>query len=178
MILGIISMSSNAQAESQPSYLQLVDRLDRPQDGYCIDILGAGDHLRFDQPLIAHNCARRPNHPDETLVMRDDGTIVFPIADRCITVAGVNTTALPSAPLMLHVCGKQSPFVNAPAMQKFLHRADGRIQLMGSNLCMTVGNESDQTYSPIHRWRQLYMEKCSLTDPARSTWKFFVSDEY
>ena len=37
-------------------HLRLVDKLDRPQDGYCLDIMGSGDHIRPDLPMTVHNC--------------------------------------------------------------------------------------------------------------------------
>ena len=37
-------------------HVRLKDRLDRPDDGYCLDILGTGGNLRLDMPLFAHNC--------------------------------------------------------------------------------------------------------------------------
>ena len=84
------------------------------------------------------------------------------------------TSALPGVILMLRACSEQSSFVNGPAMQQFVHRSDGRIQMKGANLCMTVGNESGETFSSYDRWRPLYMEKCGLTEPSRSIWKFYI----
>jgi hypothetical protein len=62
-------------------------------------------------------------------------------------------------------------------MQKFTHRADGRIQLKDSNLCMMLGADSGVTFSPDHRWRSLYMENCNKADAKRSIWQFSIPEE-
>ncbi|MEM6987664.1 MAG: hypothetical protein AAF499_14125, partial [Pseudomonadota bacterium] len=41
-------------------HVRLIDRLDRPDDGYCLDILGTPSSLRVDLPLFAHNCKGGP----------------------------------------------------------------------------------------------------------------------
>jgi hypothetical protein len=41
---------------NEPAHLRLAADLDRPEDGYCFDIPGAGQNLRVDLPLFAHNC--------------------------------------------------------------------------------------------------------------------------
>ena len=37
-------------------HMRTIDDLDRPQDGWCLDAVGSGPHIRFDMPLIGHNC--------------------------------------------------------------------------------------------------------------------------
>ncbi len=95
-LLGMCSISlllDFAAAATGPVHLRLVDRLDRPEDGYCVDILGTGDYLRVDLPLFAHNC-KRGLTTDSAVVFGSDGSIRFPAVERCITVAGVNSLAL------------------------------------------------------------------------------------
>jgi hypothetical protein len=36
-------------------HVRLIDQLDWPNDGYCLDILGANATLRVDLPLFIHN---------------------------------------------------------------------------------------------------------------------------
>jgi hypothetical protein len=171
--LAAATLAAIVQAEEKPGQLRLVDTLDRPMDGYCLDALGSGRHIRFDMPLIGHNC--KPGlYADEAVVMKANGNIVFPAYRKCVTVAGVNATALPGSALMMQDCGELSPFINGPEMQRFKHRDDGRIQLVGSDLCMMVGRASAETYSPDHRWRSLSMETCDIAEPARSVWRFSV----
>jgi hypothetical protein len=153
--------------------LRLVDNLDRPQDGYCLDIVGSEQYIRFDLPLIAHNC--KPGlYADEAVVFEKNGYIRFPAYDKCATVAGLNTRALPGAALVARECGENTPFLDTTGLQKFTKREDGRIELGDSGLCLNVGYESDSTFSPDHRWRPLYVESCEKTDPARSKWRFVV----
>ena len=47
--------------------LMLADRLDRPQDGYCLDVPGSGDWVNFSMPLTAHNC-KTGQFADESVV--------------------------------------------------------------------------------------------------------------
>lgn len=153
--------------------LRLVNDLDRPQDGYCLDVVGSGQHIRFDLPLIAHNC--KPGlYADEAVILEPNGYIRFPAYDKCVTVAGLNSRALSGAALVARDCGENSPFLNAEKLQKFQLRDNGKVELAGSGLCLTVSYESDTTFSPDHRWRPLYVESCTAAEPARSEWKFVI----
>ena len=93
----IVSMGTGGSASSaSPSsqvHLRLLDRLDRPEDGYCVDILGTPGNLRIDVPLFAHNC--KPSlTSDSAVVFTSDGFIKFPAVDLCLTVAGVNLSLI------------------------------------------------------------------------------------
>ena len=172
----LISTPAVAQERSWKEvsgHLRLVNNLDRPQDGYCLDIVGSGEQLRFALPLIAHNC-KVGLYADEAVKIEPNGYIRFPALDKCATVAGLNSRALPGAALVPRECGEKTPFLDADALQKFHHRKDGRIELAGSGLCLTVGRESDSTFYSDHRWRTLFVESCEDAEPARSRWKFVV----
>lgn len=159
----------SADAE-RVGHLRLVDDLDRPQDGYCLDILGSGAHIRFDMPMSAHNC--KPGlYDDEAVVWEADGKIRFPAYNACATVAGINHTVLAGAALMPRGCGERSPFLESQHLQHFVHRQDGRIELQGSGLCLTVGAESAATFDASHRWRTLFMQHCEQAPLARSQWR-------
>ena len=54
VVLLLFSIANAANQELV--HVRLIDRLDRPDDGYCLDILGTGDTLRLDLPLFSHNC--------------------------------------------------------------------------------------------------------------------------
>ena len=180
LIIAILSFCAIATSHAQQSHwakgaghLRLVNNLDRPQDGYCLDIVGSGKQLRFDLPLIAHNC-KTGLYADEAVKIEPNGYIRFPALDKCATVAGLNSRALPGAALVPRECGEKTPFLDADALQKFHHGKDGRIELVGSGLCLTVGRKSDSTFYPNHRWRTLFVESCKDAEPARSRWKFVV----
>ena len=55
-VFAALFASAAAAQEAEGDYLRLADRLDRPQDGYCLDITGAGEWTQFHRPLIVHNC--------------------------------------------------------------------------------------------------------------------------
>lgn len=172
------SLASGSARHAQPSWrdtavhMRLRDDLDRPQDGWCLDVVGSGRHIRFDMPLIAHNI--KPGlYADEAVEFTEDGQIRFPAyPGYCVTVMGLNESALPAAALMLKRCGEDIPFLNASKFQTFELLENGMVQLKGTDLCITVGDESERTFDATHRWRTLYMERRADCDPARSTWKF------
>lgn len=156
-----------------PSYLRLIDRLDRPQDGYCVDVLGSGGAFRVDMPLMAHNC--KPGAaPDEVLMLRADGTLFFPAYDACVTAMGVNTSLLPGAALMLKRCGANLPFLPAANFQQFSLQPDGRMVVEPHGLCLAVSGQSDRTFSPRDVWRALYVTDCDGADPRLSRWELIV----
>lgn len=171
-------VASGEAVERQPDWretavhMRLKDDLDRPQDGWCLDVVGSGPHIRFDMPLIAHNI--KPGlYADEAVEFTEDGQIRFPAyPGYCVTVMGLNEFALPGAALMLKRCGEDIPFLNASKFQTFELLDNGMVQLKGTDLCITVGDESERTFDPTHRWRTLYMERREDCDPARSTWEF------
>lgn len=163
------SLASAQTAESK--HLRLIDRLDRPSDGYCFDVLGAGSRLRTDLPLFAHNCKPRLT-PDSAVEFTARGRIRFVSLNLCVTAMGVNSKTLPGAPLLLRPCGQSVPFFNAAALQSFTLARDGRLSLRGTKLCVRVGTVSARTYSAADRWRSLYLGSCTAAPAALSRWAF------
>ncbi|KZK86296.1 hypothetical protein PsW64_01549 [Pseudovibrio sp. W64] len=161
----------------EAGYLYLADRLDRPQDGYCIDVAGSGNWVDFTMPLNAHNCKRPGFYADEAVTFSSPGAIRFPAYGGCVTAVGLNGRTLPGAPLMIKHCADevdiaQYPFVRA-SLQDFTHRTDGRIELTGTGLCFEVGADSDSTFSEDHRWRTLNLNTCEDIPESRSVWLEF-----
>jgi hypothetical protein len=174
ILLTGLAIVASAQALSQPlsaQYLQLKDKLDRPADGYCLDVVGSGNYIRTDMPLTAHNCKGPQVYADEVVQYRSDKTLYFPKYDGCVTVMGLNDKALSGNALMLKECGVEQPFLNAKRFQKFELNSKGQMQLANSNLCMTASTESHTTYSTAHRWRSLFMASCAEVDLKRSVWQ-------
>lgn len=160
-----------AADSSQPGHLRLIDRLDRPSDGYCLDILGVGTNLRVDVPIFAHNC-KPALTPDSAVALTDDGAIHFVAVDLCVTASGVNGRALPGAAIILRPCDGNAAFFESGPLQRFDFHKDGRVQLKGSELCLAVGDVSATTYSVRDRWRVLSVEDCGSTPAALSRWEF------
>ncbi len=176
VLLGAQVLGPSPASSASPDslvHLRLLDRLDRPKDGYCVDILGTPRNMRVDLPLFAHNCKPFLTR-DSAVVFTSDGLIKFPAVDRCITVAGVNSAALPGASILLRKCNESMPFFETSKLQRFTHRDDGRLAVAGSELCLTVGAQSAATYSPSDRWRTLYVDNCATAKPDRSRWEFVV----
>lgn len=165
-------IASGLLAEEEPYQIKLLELLDRPKDGYCLDVAGSGKFIRTDLPLIGHNC--KPGlYPDEAFVFEDDGTIYFPESDLCVTISGVNEYVLDYTSLSLRECFEDTPFLNAAFMQDFEYTKDKKIKHKHSSKCLEVGEESSMTYSEKHTWRTLYMKECSQTEAKRSTWHFY-----
>ncbi len=170
---GLWTADAMAAEASKPSHLRLVDRLDRPSDGYCVDVLGVPGSMRPDLPLFVHNC-KQGLTSDSAVTFGADGQIRFPALDLCITVAGVNSRALPGAALLLRGCGEASAFFETAQLQRFTHTKDGRLKLAETDLCLVAGATSGPTYSAADRWRAFFVDACSTTDPERARWEFVV----
>lgn len=163
--------SDQGDWRSSGMHMRLIDDLDRPQDGWCLDVVGSGSHIRFDMPLIGHNC-KLGLYADEAVIHRDDGTLFFPAYDACVTVMGLNEYVLPKASLMLKRCGHSIPFLNAEKFQKFDNITDDKMRVRGTELCIAMGDVSEKTFDPTHRWRTLYVDVCETLDNSRSQWTF------
>ena len=168
---------AHAHAMAGPvSHLRLVDPLDRPADGYCVDVVGTPGNLRTDLPLFAHNC--KPGlSSDSAVSYESNGSIRFVEPGLCMTVAGINSQALPGASVLLQPCGAVSPFFSTKALQIFNLHDDGRLELGVSGLCLTVGKRSAVTYSVADRWRSLFVDDCASVEAVRLKWKFALPAE-
>lgn len=161
---------SHSVAASQVFHVRLKDRLDRPVDGYCLDIVGTSASLQLDLPLFAHNCKRGAT-PDSAIQFTAAGELRFPAVEVCITAFGINRKALPGVPLLLRRCNSDTAFFNASQFQKFKHLANGQLRLHDHNLCLAVGEDSQPTFSAQDRWRVLTLEVCDLTKSVYSVWE-------
>lgn len=162
--------SASSTSHGSEVHLRLVDRLDRPEDGYCLDIPGPPSNMFIELPLIAHNCS--PTLKIDTAVeFTSEGFIKFSRVNRCVTVAGIKS-ALPGSSIMLSECNPTNFLIDISARQRFTHRDDGSLALSGTNLCLAVGSQSAETLSPVHRWRPLFVDDCATANSARSRWEF------
>ena len=66
--------------------------------------------MRINLPLFAHNCNSTLT-PDSAVIFNPSGQIKFPSVNRCITVAGVNSNAVPGASILLRKCDEMLPFL-------------------------------------------------------------------
>ncbi len=173
LLLGFVFLFTGAVNNASASelvHVRLKAPLDRPDDGYCLDILGTGNNLRVDLPLFAHNCKDGAT-PDSAIVYTENGQLVFPAANVCVTAFGVNNTVLAGTPILLRPCDEQTAFFAASNLQKFDHLENGQLKLRHSNLCIAVGDESSRTYSPADRWRVLSLASCQDVSLSHSSWK-------
>jgi hypothetical protein len=174
LILLSASAAVTIQAEEDwrkdGQHLRLINLLDR-EDGYCIDVLGVGNRVMLDMPLITHNCKYR-DYADEAVVHRKDGTLYFPAYGGCVTVMGLNNHALPYNNLMLKQCNIDQGFLKATKFQKFTLNKNQQVQLNGTSLRLMAGNQSEETFNSTHRWRSLYMQDCAIAEQPLSQWHF------
>jgi len=173
-LLTLLTLSANSTQASEATHLRLIDRLDRPDDGYCIDVHGTPGNLRTDLPLFAHNCKPRLT-ADSAVVFNSDGSIEFIDLNMCVTVAGVNSRALPGAAVLLRKCGESTTFFESTSLQQFTLHSDGKLELEQSGVCLTVGPRSGVTYSSNDRWRPLFVDDCTTIDDSLSLWQFIAT---
>ncbi len=173
IVSGHWAAETRAAGASEPSHLRLVDRLDRPSDGYCVDVLGVPGSMRPDLPLFVHNCKQRLTS-DSAVTFGPKGQIRFSALDLCLTVAGVNSRALPGASVLLQACGQATAFFETAQLQRFTHADNGQLKLSGTELCLAAGATSGPTYSAADRWRAFFVEACGTAAPERSRWEFVV----
>jgi len=173
MLTMVLSMSAVSAKDSV--HVRLQDRLDRPMDGYCFDILGTGQNLRLDLPLFAHNCKLGAT-ADSTLVWTEEGQLFFPAVGMCVTAFGVNNRALANVPVLLQPCGAKEAFFSTALLQAFEHQENGQIQLRDHDLCIVVGGESASTYSSADRWRALFLGRCTDAEASHSAWELVPLD--
>ena len=170
LIIVLVSFVAVNAADQDLIHVRLKDRLDRPDDGYCFDILGTGDALRVDLPLFVHNC-KPVATPDSAVIYTSNSQLVFPAAGVCVTAFGVNNTVLPGTSVLLRRCDERASFYETTDLQKFDHTDNGQLKLRDSDLCLSVGNESSSTYSPSDRWRVLSLETCVTVALSHSAWE-------
>ncbi len=165
LLLGLTEVQAN-----EFKYLQLTDKLDRPQDGYCFDVQGVVGHFRVDKPLVAHNC--KPGAAPDGLVQHTfDNKLFFPAFGQCVTAMGTGDTVLPGTSLMLKPCREQGIFASTAIQKTFEFNAKQQLELSGSSLCVVVGDQSAITLSRHDRWRTLYLDQCATTPLPRSQWQ-------
>ena len=170
LLIGLVSFVAANAGNQDLIHVRLQDRLDRPHDGYCFDILGTGSTLRVDLPLFAHNC-KPVATPDSAVIYTSKNQFMFPAADVCVTAFGVNNTVLPGTSVLLRACDERAAFYETTGLQKFDHAENGQLKLRGFDLCLAVGSESSSTYSPHDRWRVLSLETCATTALSHSAWE-------
>ncbi|TQV81832.1 ricin-type beta-trefoil lectin domain protein [Denitrobaculum tricleocarpae] len=164
-----LAASLPALADQTSPQMRLLDDLDFPGEGYCIDVPGVGQTARTDLPLVMHNCLPERRSVDRIAEERD-GRIYMPAYDACVTALGV-WSVLPGVPVMLRPCGTNESFLQADQFQKFERTANNQLRLTDSSLCLTAGPDADRTYSPTHRWRTLTMEDCAEVPLFLSAWR-------
>ena len=162
-------LASNVSADDLV-HVRLKDRLDRPADGYCFDIIGTSSNMRLDLPLFAHNCKAGPTD-DSVIIHNAEGLLIFPAVSQCVTAFGINGRALPGVPLLLRPCSENASFFDTSRFQQFELAANGQLHLKESALCIAVGVESDSTYSSNDRWRVLSLQLCNTVVLSHSAWE-------
>ena len=149
--------------------MRLLNDLDFPDEGYCIDVVGVGRTARTDLPLVLHNCLPLSGAADR-IAEENDERIYMPAYDACVTAFGV-LNPLPGVPVILRKCGRNERFLEADRLQKFTRTSENQLKLQGTDLCLTGGAVAGRTYSKTHRWRTLTLELCAETPRRFSVWK-------
>ncbi|MGB0897875.1 MAG: hypothetical protein ACPGSN_01400 [Psychrobium sp.] len=159
------------QQVSAAQYLKLSNNLDRPKDGYCLDVQGVVGHFRADKPIVAHNC-KRGVAADGLVRFANEEFILFPAFGWCLTAMGTANTVLPGTSLMIKPCEEQGLFASSDIHKRFKFNKQNQLKLSNFDLCLVVGGESAPTFSAADRWRTLFLDTCSTAPLARSQWEF------
>lgn len=165
----IFAMFVVTEAGASGKQMRLLDELDYPGEGYCIDVLGVEQTARTDLPLVLHNCLPSRNSADRQVV-EQDGRIYLPAYDACLTAFGVRNV-LPGVPVILRRCGRDESFLPVDKFQQFERTSQNQLQLVGTALCLAAGNASQRTFNALHRWRTLSLQPCAATPLSRSAWQ-------
>lgn len=170
--LGVVfwTVATTVVAASDVVHVRLQDRLDRPRDGYCLDIMGTGANLRLGLPLFAHNCKSGPT-ADSSVRFNVEGQLRFPDPGVCVTAFGVNNTVLPGSTVLVRPCNHRIAFFDAARLQRFELQANGQLRLRGFDVCLAVGEDSAETFSRADRWRVLLMARCADVPLRHSAWE-------
>ncbi|MEM8654121.1 MAG: hypothetical protein AAGF36_05200 [Pseudomonadota bacterium] len=169
LLAGLLALGLAAEAWAQAlPQMKLSDDLDRPGEGYCIDVLGVGPSARIDLPLVVHNCLPDLPRVDRHAIF-EDGRIIFPAFNACVTAFGV-VSPLPGAAVILRPCGAQESFLPADRLQKFERNPSDQLQLADTTLCLTAGPDAARTFSASDRWRTLTVEPYATAPAALSIW--------
>lgn len=159
------------QQVSAAQYLKLSNNLDRPKDGYCLDVQGVVGHFRADKPIVAHNC-KRGVAADGLVRFANEEFILFPAFGWCLTAMGTANTVLPGTSLMIKPCEEQGLFASSDIHKRFKFNKQNQLKLSNFDLCLVVGDDSAPTFSAADRWRTLFLDTCSTAPLARSQWEF------
>ena len=165
-----MTTSASLAVAAESIHVGLKDRLDLPEEGYCLDILGWGETIRADLPLFVVNCKDEAT-PDSSVVYTDQGQLLFPAVEVCVTAFGVNQTVLPGSSVLLRPCDEQTAFFSAAQLQRFDYLENGQLRLRGHEVCLAVSAESAPTFSPLVRWRVLTLESCDDAPLRFSSWQ-------
>ena len=164
-LIPVLMIATAGALSGAEGLVVLVDPLDEPEQ-YCVDVPGFGRRLNLNAPLMAHTC--KPGAPDELFMIDhpDRGQIYMKAYDRCVTAESDR----PGSEVFLKQCGSTH-------LQRFSFRPDGRIELAGSKVCLTVADEDGTpTGGPSHLRRDLMLQSCGTAAASLSTWKVPESD--
>ena len=159
-LISVLFISSGAIADTE-KFVRLVDPLDEPEY-YCLDLSGWGDHLKLEDPLQAHTCKVRGG-ADQIFTV-EENRITVGDTGRCLQVAVSSGKALAGSAIIAREC-------NDSPMQALKLEEDGRITVVGSDLCLAAGDESTDASGPSHVWRVLSAERCDSVPAERMTWQ-------
>jgi hypothetical protein len=165
----LISSLLHAQDEkSSGDFIRLVDGLDEPEEFYCFDLAGWGDHLQLDDPLQTHTCKGRGGQ--DQMFHFDGKRLKVSLYDRCVQVAGSSGITLAGSAVLARPCS------DSPLQDLSLNDA-GQIQIGTTAYCLGAGEDSAEASGPSHMWRTLVTVKCDSAQAAFATWQIGMGSD-
>jgi acetyl esterase/lipase len=171
LIALLVLVSSPATSYADAGLLRTIQTLDEAR-GYCLDIAGAGETLRLDDPLQAHTCKYGAPLDDQRFERIAGGAIRATMYGRCLAAAALE----PGARLLVRTCAE------APTQRWSM--AWGRLSPASRpELCVSLAGEKGQPagtpvlISPVYHRRDVGLERCADASEARQSFRWSLPDE-
>jgi triacylglycerol lipase len=171
LIALLLVVSNPTMSRADTGLLRTIHALDDAR-GYCLDIAGAGETLRLDDPLQVHTCKYGGPLDDQRFERTVGGTVRATMYDRCLVAAALE----PGARLLLRPCATM------PAQQWSM--SWGRISPESRpDLCVSVAGEKGQPagtpilISPVYHRRDVALERCDVGRESRQSFRWSLPEE-
>jgi triacylglycerol lipase len=168
--LGVVA-SSPATSHADTGLLRTIHALDDAR-GYCLDIPGAAETLRLDDPLQAHTCKYGGPLDDQRFERLADGAVRATMYGRCLAAAALE----PGARLLLRPCA-------AAPVQRWSMTWGRLSPASRPDLCISLSGEKGQPagtpllISPVYRRRDVALERCDDAREAGQSFRWSRPDE-
>ncbi|CAM4414230.1 RICIN domain-containing protein [Vibrio agarivorans] len=168
-ILALVILVTSALSHSvsgKDVEIMLADNLDGYLDGYCLDIVGNGNHITPDKGLQVHTCYRYQGSIGDDQAFDDtkfaEHQLYLSKLDVCVQATELDSRS----PVELAECSDSE-------LQRFEFNPDGTIRsAFDTQLCLTAGLETKRGRGGTsdHQIKALTLHKCSEAKEIFQVW--------